>query len=236
MKRCFLFVACLAAGCSSSSSQNNPTPDSGAADTGADTEPQDTGPTAPAGVEGCMGGQTTVHNYPEGPYGFSVGNTAADVCLQGYLSFDKQTLVPMALHDFFDWAGTTGNSILFLSGSMTWCGPCNSEATQLPTVAKNIAGKGAVIFQVHLDGATYGVGPTEMELKAWTSMYKQPFWVAMDPMRITVDYFPTPHPPALVIDMKTMKILGDLHGYKTAAQLTTLLLNCVNDPTPASCK
>ncbi len=230
MKTQYLLGAYVALGCSAP--QTNPTPDAGGvADTGADVQPEDTGLPPPTGVEGCAGGQTSVHNYPAGPYGINPGDTVADFCLQGYLSWNQQTLVPMALHDYFDWAGASGNSVLFLSAGMTWCGPCNSEATQLPQVSKNMAGKGAVIFQVLLDGPTYGVGSTEMDLIAWLNKYKFPFWEVMDPMRITASYFPTPHPPALIIDMKTMHVLKGLHGYETVAQLTTLLTNCVNDQT-----
>ena len=119
-----------------------------------DTSVADTAPPPPAGVEGCTGGQTVVHNYPPGPYGFGVGQTLADFCLQGYLAPDKQTLEPLALHDYFDWAGASGNTVLFLSAGMTWCGPCNAEAAQLPKASTDMAGKGAVIFQVLLDGPT----------------------------------------------------------------------------------
>ena len=199
-----------------------------------DTSVADTAPPPPAGVEGCTGGQTVVHNYPPGPYGFGVGQTLADFCLQGYLAPDKQTLEPLALHDYFDWAGASGNTVLFLSAGMTWCGPCNAEAAQLPKASTDMAGKGAVIFQVLLDGPTYGVGSTEQDLKAWDSKYMLPFHEAMDTSRITVDYFPTPHPPGLIIDTKTMKVLKPLHGLETATQLTTLLTNCVADAT--NCK
>ncbi len=199
-----------------------------------DTSVADTAPPPPVGVEGCTGGQTAVHNYPPGPYGINVGQTVADFCLTGYLAPDKLTLAPMALHDYFDWAGTNGNPVLFLSAGMTWCGPCNSEATQLPKVSSNMKGNGAVIFQVLLDGPTYGVGSTEPDLLAWDTKYKLPFWEAMDSDRITADYFPTPHPPGLLIDTKTMKVLKGLHGYETSAQLTTLLTTCVADP--ANCK
>lgn len=215
-----LMCACLAIACSAS--QPSSTVDSGA--------PIDSGPVAPTGVEGCAGGQTAVHNYPPGPYGINPGDTVADFCLQGYLSPTAQTLVPMALHDYFDWAGTSGNSILFLSAGMTWCSPCNSEALQLPKASTNVTGQGATIFQVLLDGPTYGVGATEEDLKAWDTKYKLPFWEAMDPTRVTADYFPTPHPPGLIIDMKTMHVLAQTHGYETAAQLTTRLTKCVSDP------
>jgi hypothetical protein len=37
------------------------------------------------------------------------------------------------------------------------------------------------MFQVLLDGPTYGVGSTEPDVKAWDDLYKLPFWLAMDP-------------------------------------------------------
>jgi hypothetical protein len=136
-----------------------------------------------SGVEGCAGGQTTVHNYPAGPYGIDVGQTLADVCLSGYASPTQETLVPMALHDFFDPSGTSNHKLLFLSAGMTWCGPCNREASELSSVQV----PGVAMFQVLLDGPTYGVGSTEADLKAWDELYKLPFWVAMDPNRTTAD-------------------------------------------------
>ncbi len=226
MKTLLCLCASLVVGCSSSPTSTPPI-DAAVPDTSV----ADTAPPPPVGVEGCAGGQTTVHNYPPGPYAIAVGSTVADFCLQGYSAPDKQTLASVALHDYFDWAGTNGNPILFLSAGMTWCGPCNLEAPELTKTSKAMTGQGAIIFQVLLDGPTYGVGSTENDLKAWDTQYKPPFWLVMDPDRITADYFPAPHPPGLLIDTKTMKVLKSMHGYETTAQLTALLTKCVSDST-----
>jgi hypothetical protein len=176
------------------------------------------------GVKGCSGGQTEVNNYPAGPYGIEPGQTLADFCLQGFRSAEATVLSNVALHDFYAPASTTGARVLLLSGAMLWCQPCNRQALQLPELSASVANEQIALLQVLLDGPEYAVGSVEADLREWQSTYSIPFWVTTDPSRLTADYFPPPHPPAIIVDTRTMKVLERVHGYETAASLRDKLL------------
>lgn len=156
--------------------------------------------------------------YPAGPYGHEADAVIQDFCVRGFTSPGATTLAPMALHDFYDPSGS-GKRLLWLSGTEMWCDPCNRQTAEYGATVQLLAGKSVAFFQVIFTGPKVGVGPTASELKAWDDAYELPFWLAMDDQRFTKDDFPQPHPTALLIDTKTMRILYRMVGFTPAAEL-----------------
>ena len=166
---------------------------------------------------GCDPNASTT--YPAGPYGHEMGAVIQDFCIRGFSSPEASMVTPMALRDFYESGGTSGKRLLWLSGTEMWCDPCNRQTAEYGKTVELLAEKPVAFFQVIFTGFKVGVGPTERELKVWKDQYQLPFWLAMDEQRLTKEDFPQPHPTALLIDTKTMKILYRMVGFTPADEL-----------------
>lgn len=168
-------------------------------------------------------------DYPVGPYGVGIGDTAADATFFGFADFNgaaNHELQPIAFHDFYDPDGSKGNKIMYVSIAAVWCGPCNLEAKDMPTVFNDLAGQGVVMFEDLYQGANQQTGDpaTQTDLEKWNAKYKLPFTSVIDPKGKLDQYFDKNGIPfSFLIDTRTMKILATTNGYGGVGEVESFI-------------
>lgn len=159
--------------------------------------------------------------YPSGPYGVAVGDVLKDDSFFGYKNAEVSEsgdLEAFSLGDFYDPSGEKGVELLYISISAVWCPPCQQEAKALPSMIESLAQDGLKVafFQDLYDGPTPGTSATQRDLEKWLKKYKLPFPVVVDPKGKMNAYFDRNSIPySIVVDAKTMKILGTDAGFDT---------------------
>jgi thiol-disulfide isomerase/thioredoxin len=168
-------------------------------------------------------------NYPVGPYGVGIGDTAADATFFGFVDFNaaaNHDLKPIAFHDLYDPDGSKGHKVIYVSIAAVWCGPCNLETKDLPTIFNDVQSQGAVVFQDLYQGANEQTGDpaTQSDLENWNKKYKLPFPTVIDPKGKLDQYFDKNGIPfGLAIDPKTMKILATTNGYGGVSEVENFI-------------
>lgn len=159
--------------------------------------------------------------YPSGPYGVAVGDVLKDDSFFGYRNAEASEggeLESFSLGDFHDPTGEKGIALLYISVSAAWCPPCQQEARALPEMIESLAQDGLKVafFQDLYDGPTPGTSATQRDLDKWLKRYKLAFPVVVDPKGKMNAYFDRNSIPySIVVDAKTMKILGTDAGFDT---------------------
>jgi len=159
--------------------------------------------------------------YPSGPYGVAVGDVLQDATFFGYRNADASAsgeLETFSLSDFYDPDGEKGIRAIYISVSAAWCPPCQQEAKALPEIVESLAedGLGVAFFQDLYEGTEYGRPGTQSDLDKWLKRYKLPFPVVIDPKGKMNAYFDSNAIPySLLVDARTMKILGTEAGFDT---------------------
>ena len=151
-------------------------------------------------------------DYPSCPYGTTVGDVVANATFEGYASHDRvgEGLQTVSFADFYDPDGE-GPRLLFVNAGAVWCAPCKEEARELPHIWERLGDKVAFIAVVY-EGMP-NVVATEKELASWVKSFKTPFFTVMDPEGQILAYFDKSSPPySMVIDTKTMRIVGQVVG------------------------
>jgi len=157
--------------------------------------------------------------YPSGPYGVAVGDVLQDATFFGYKNAEASVsgeLESFSLSDFYDPDGEKGIDLIYVSISAAWCPPCQAEAKALPEMIESLAkdGLGVAFFQDLYEGGEVGAPGTQRDLDRWLKRYQLPFPVVIDPKAKMNAYFDRNSIPySLVVDAKTMKILGTEAGF-----------------------
>lgn len=159
--------------------------------------------------------------YPSGPYGVAVGDVLQNATFFGYKDAEASEagqLESFSLGDFHDPEGEKGVELLYISVSAAWCPPCQAEAKALPEMIESLAKDGLKVafFQDLYDGPTPGTSATQRDLDKWLKKYKLSFPVVLDPKGKMNAYFDRNSIPySIVVDAKTMTILGTEAGFDT---------------------
>lgn len=157
--------------------------------------------------------------YPSGPYGVAVGDVLQDATFFGYQNAEASEsgqLETFSLSDFYDPDGEKGIRAIYISVSASWCPPCQAEAKALPEMIESLEKDGLAVafFQDLYEGSVVGSPATQRDLDRWLKRYKLPFPVVLDPKAKMSAYFDRNSIPySLVVDPRTMKILGTEAGF-----------------------
>jgi len=206
MKLGTLMAALLAAGCSSSSKNNEAPADSGTganADTGAPADADTDADDADSGTGGCV--------YPAGPYGVAVGKVLnPDLQWQGFVP-GATTASTVKITDLYDCDGSKGLNALVVDSAGQWCVACQGIAQEIPTwlspKGDNYLKLGIQILNLVIQNNDYEPA-TITTAQQWRTLFSlTPIYVVADPS----DTFPTDALPyELLIDPRTMKVVHDL--------------------------
>lgn len=90
-----------------------------------------------------------------------------------------------------------GVKVLLYNGG--FCGPCNSEFSELIPKVGEFDGKGVVFISLSVAGWSQGSKPTTTFLKEWKARHNIPFTVAAAPVKEPYGFFSTPYIPNVVI-------------------------------------
>lgn len=151
--------------------------------------------------------------YPSCPYGTTVGSVVANASFEGFPSYEnvEEGPKPISLSDFYDPNGERPIELLFVNAGAVWCGPCKEEARELPHIYERL--KDRVAFLAVVYEGKPNVVATEKDVANWVKSFKTPFFTVSDPQGEILAYFDKSSPPfSMVIDTRTMKIVGQVVG------------------------
>ena len=202
-----VFVASLAAGCSSST-------------TPATTNPQDKGidpgtPNAPAPVTGGTEVNPDGKPYPAKNLGFQAraasrpGNIIRNYKFLGYRDGDpSKGATVISLADYFDPDMKSHKLIHFSAGAL-WCPPCNEEADKLVPLVPGLKAQKITVIQALVEGDAKGTGSTIPDLDIWQKRHKINYTIFLDPEQGNLgQFFDTAAIPwNAYIDARSMEIL-----------------------------
>lgn len=162
-------------------------------------------------IPGCVESEDD-NGYPSCPYGTTVGEVVANASFEGFSSHDRagEGLKTVSFADFHDPDGN-GPRLLFVNAGAVWCAPCKEEARELPHIWESLGDEVAFLAVVY-EGKPNTIA-TEKDLANWVKSFKTPFFTAIDPQGQILAYFDKSSPPySMVIDTKTMEIVGQVVG------------------------
>ena len=162
------------------------------------------------------------YDYPAGPYGTQVGSVLAPVQLLGWnhpadASYEVTALEPVSVASFYNPDGTKPTKLIWINSSAVWCGPCNAEYAELrdkDTYVNDIKPKGVEVIGTLMEDGKNPPGPaTPNNLSNWGLKYKVAFPMGVDPgFKIGAYFTADAVPGGLLVDTKTMTIVGKLSG------------------------
>lgn len=167
-----------------------------------------------------------VANYPEGPYGTSVGDIIQDKALYGYKNADSEWDV-VRLSDFYDPEGKN-HTVMHINVSARWCTVCQAEAraespkcTDDPAVG-GLAKRGLVCYSAIFEGTGSSKKPpkpaTKEDVDAWRDQFELSQAVVQDETMKWGEFFDKSATPLnMVVDLKTMQIVYVTVGYDPAS-------------------
>jgi hypothetical protein len=208
--------ALLAAGvgCSSKGKSHSPSAtsdDGGSAEAGDDSGSGDDG-----GGEGGSQEASVQCTYPSGPYGIAMGSVIYPAYTwKGYLP-GSTTLSTIRSRDLYDCDGSKGiNAILFDSAAL-WCGPCQMEAQDQSSLVQT-GGKwlqeGVAWVTLVIQDSNMNPATTANAL-AWRNEFKlQQAYVFADPAWDFSHPGQNGLPTNVLVDPRTMKVVGVIEGY-----------------------
>ena len=182
-------------------------------------------------LAGCDGGQQAVQadftgsqteapevaealgDYPDGPYGFGVGDTVADIVL--YTSQDEIFSLS-ALHQADD------KRLLLIFATAGWCGRCREHMASLAQLYERRADDGFhAVVSIH-ENANYQVA-TMRDAIYFQRQHQLPFDIVADSDAQFLQFFEAFSPPLIiVIDLDTM-VVRHLTEVWDLEQMTTLV-------------
>jgi|GEM_PF-2443241 len=158
-------------------------------------------------------------DYPEGPYGYSVGDISPDISL--YDPFTSEWI------RFSDYYQRYDKRVLFVSSAAGWCGPCQLEAEELVNYYDQLEDDGLEpLYALYEDttGAPTEIGSsaTATFVQSWKDTFQVDYPLLIDPPRTPGDpssfaiypfYTDNAVPFAFMITTHDMKIRWKVHGY-----------------------
>jgi hypothetical protein len=182
--------------------------------------------------------------YPAGPYGVTVNRVIQNFTFPGYLTATAgvkvNTLPKLDALDLQMVRNLTDSNgkrfrFLLLDISAGWCGPCNQEAQDLglqgskSNLNSDWLSRGGVFMTVLTQGydESTGAAPLPTDIDKWANAHSPQSSLVIDPTQalITQGISPSAFPTNLVIDLRTMTIVGAWYGLDTTYQKWEAALN-----------
>jgi hypothetical protein len=168
-------------------------------------------------------------DYPEGPYGISIGSTVTNYKFIGFVNamLVNNAMQDIRLSDFYNPTGTDvfpeGSlyganepkpKALLIDVSSVWCGPCNYEADQvLPGLYEQYQPMGGEFLLQLADGPTPGKAAEPVHLSNWTNKYDVDYPATIDPTyKLGALFEADAFPANMIIRTKDMKIVEVISG------------------------
>jgi hypothetical protein len=141
---------------------------------------------------------------------------------------DTTTAETIALADYYDPNGITGNVLLVITSNQMWCAPSNEQAdffsganytganVGAASWAKDLAPLGVVVIEALDDGPKPGISATLDDLRAYMARHTSDYTSVVDPDRVLSFFFWTEFPwdpDVLVIDARSMEMLSATVGF-----------------------
>jgi hypothetical protein len=184
-------------------------------------------------------------SYPNGPYGFGVGNTIPNLKFQGKSGFGSGqsdlSLRPISLADY-QRHGTTETKVLVIIACATWCAPCQQEQPALNDLWAhyNQTNPGEVVFVTAMIQNGTGHTATEHALDNWSHSFSVPYDLVLDPTASVMQTMDpneeAAFPVHLVVRTRNMRITQRSVGASNPRSAIDAILaspNDPNDPPPA---
>jgi hypothetical protein len=176
----------------------------GHVDPGSDSGPlvdETSPPTPPAPPPGT---------YPSGPYGYAEGNVFPNATLHAYVG-GSGAWTTITLQDYYDPDGSRKINGIFIDVSASWCGACQAEAGDLPSIFSTYKPRGARFLTALIEDVSSSPA-TETTIDDWQSSYHLPFDVAADPDDALIPKGGVGLPHNYVIDPRTMQVVKMFEG------------------------
>lgn len=177
----------------------------------------------PAGLlEAIAGRDVDSADYPKGPYGSDVGDTAENVCIQGWrdptgAGFDASKLETLCFADYWD-PNAKDESLLLVNTSALWCTACRSEygGTQSrPSLGRAVAERSD--RGLHMLGVLFQDAERNPANAADATLWAQTFGVDFPfgydaPFAMGAFASASIQPFNMLIDARTMTVVLTLQG------------------------
>lgn len=205
-------TAGLIAGCSSAPAQKTQQPfDNGSAGSSGSGSGGSSG-------SGSISGGGGMAAYPAGPYGTNVGSTVQNQQFEGWtdpkaVNYNWTNHKIISFADYYDPDGSKGDKVILLNASAYWCTVCQAEYGELPSDYTNKYKAEGVVFigTLFQDANSNAAQPTD--LVNWSKAYEVDFPMLLDPtFKLGAFFTADATPMNLVIDARTMKIVGKVLG------------------------
>lgn len=158
--------------------------------------------------------------YPAGPYGNMMGNTLADIALEGYRLTPTMQDSSQLTYDntirLSEFHNNPSCKCLFITIGAGWCGPCQEEQSGL--IADVMNDSSFCVLNVLLEGQSQTALATQQDVYTWTQQFMQDFYVVRGTQSVA-NQFENGYgnsiglPFNFVVDPKTMSILWQFSGY-----------------------
>ena len=161
--------------------------------------------------------------YPTAPYGSREGAIIENFPFLGWhapkaSSYDTSRLEPLSLGQFYDPEGDKGVKLLVLTSTAVWCSACKQEYKDMAGNVAAYEAKGVRFLGALFQDATL---PTPKpakpsDLVLWARTFDVTFPFVLDPDLKLGSFFDVEATPMeMIVDTKTMKILGITEGWVT---------------------
>ena len=185
--------------------------------------------------------------YPDGPYGYEMGQIVGDFLFSGLMNpkavsyvADNTTLKPIALHDFYNPSNDPNRArVMLMTWSARWCSVCQTQAggsaaDSIPSAMEEYATwhpqrvefMEAMFENIDSDPAQ------PSDLAAWTKTYHFEFPSVLDSdlQSSGVTFNRSAAPYNMVIDLKYMKITYAKAGLFMPADAEAEFTSVLNSP------
>lgn len=151
--------------------------------------------------------------YPSAVGGVDVGDVVSGgLSWQGFAEGASQAGT-ISIQDYFDCDGSKGINALLIINSATWCGACQSEASDLPSHASSFKQKGIRVLTLMVENQSHAPA-TLSTAQTWRNYFGlQSFATAADPDFTFAGYGSVSLPLQILVDPRTMEIVDRIDGY-----------------------
>ena len=151
--------------------------------------------------------------YPDGVGGVDVGDlVAGNLAWQGYSEGASQSGT-VSIQDYLDCDGSKGINALLIINSATWCGACQTEATDLPSYVSTFENKGIRVLTLMVENQS-GAPATLSTATSWRDYFGlEDLATAADPNFTFAGFGSVGLPLQILVNPRTMKIVDRTEGY-----------------------